>query len=919
MDTKFISLVTFVFAAFISWFADAKSQSSERSIAFYYSKVHSTQYLLSFERVVVDANSLSADQLNQLKRAGVEVYVYLSVGEISGTLPSALEDALLGENPAWQASIMNAENDMWRQHLTQQAQQLMASGYHGLFLDTLDSYQLALAPPAYSSQESALISLLEELQHIAPKLLFNRGFQLLDRIDFVPTAVVAESYRNGYDVANNRYYQQSEADIGWLRNQLIKAQSNGSEAIVIDYAPQNQDERIALAQQILKDGFTPYISDGLLSEYGVSIHYPIPRTVIGFYDGQLRSKQLSSCHRHLSSLIEYQGYVPKCLDIHEQALDSIDLSMVQAIVYWLPPQSISLPFVANFIDATFEDISTVFIGELPRQTQLLNRLGLSSQGRYVGQLQQAGKSLLYPAPSAGKQGAYRYQASDESITVMSQLIDANGQQGIASFKAPWGGGILSPTAIQEVAGQASRWLHDPFDVLMPLLGLAEIPVADVTTESGRRVVTIHIDGDGFPSRSWMKGKPFAGETILEQVLKRYSLPHTVSIIEAEISKDGLYPQQSAALEAIAKEIFSLENVEIASHTFSHPFFWDTESSVKEKRYGDHLPVPGYVLDYDREISGSVNYINQRLAPPGKQVKVFLWTGEANPTEAIINKTKALGLYNVNGGNTYVVYDNPSLSQVYPHLNWHPSGVQVYAPVMNENLYTNLWGENFEGYVRSIETFNILGSPRRMKPVAIYYHMYSGEYPSSLSALKQVYTWAEQQPFTPLYLSEFASRAQSLYETGIAKSIVDDYWYVASTGVRSLRVANLGSLSAESNGIAGIASGPDGQYLTLASNRARFSLQAQRQPLAFKRPLLVFANGIVEKWQHKSEHTQVQILAHQPLRLTFSAHQNCTIAALTGPSFTISQQEGFVSIQSPASGVFSFNIECDDGVEHGGFQ
>ncbi len=169
-----------------------------------------------------------------------------------------------------------------------------------------------------------------------------------------------------------------------------------------------------------------------------------------------------------------------------------------------------------------------------------------------------------------------------------------------------------------MANNTETWAIDPFRLIEETLDLPKIPAADATTESGRRILTSHIDGDGFPSKAWFPGKPYTAEVLLKHVFKKYPLPQTVSVIEGEVGKRGLYPDQSEEMEAVARKIFALPNVEIASHTFSHPFFWDLSKAVKKKQYGDHLPIPGYTLDYRNEIIGSVDYINNTLAPKGKK-------------------------------------------------------------------------------------------------------------------------------------------------------------------------------------------------------------------------------------------------------------------------------------------------------------
>ena len=76
------------------------------------------------------------------------------------------------------------------------------------------------------------------------------------------------------------------------------------------------------------------------------------------------------------------------------------------------------------------------------------------------------------------------------------------------------------------------------------------------------------DGDGFANFSRLKAGQRSAEIIRDRILKKYPFPVTVSIIEAELR--GLIRTQrledAEPLQALAREIFALPNVEIASHS-----------------------------------------------------------------------------------------------------------------------------------------------------------------------------------------------------------------------------------------------------------------------------------------------------------------------------------------------------------------
>lgn len=880
--------------------ADAKS------IAFYYQPIDSVRELLSYDRIVVNAEGITPAQLKQLQNAKVEVFAYLSVGETLPPLTDGLYKAVIAENPAWQSKVMDLQQPLWQQYLLSKAERLTATGFDGLFLDTLDSYTLS-PPPLHDNQRSALTQIINNIAKRSPTLLLNRGFELLPALNFTPAAIVAESLYAGFNAQQQGYVEQSAEDTAWLMQRLQDVRQQGIEVIVIDYRPDDINDRITAARQIATLGFTPYIADGLLEQYGVSLHYPLPRRVLGLFDSRDGPKKQSRCHRYLSTLIEYAGYVPDCQDISTLKGNTLSLQPYAAAFLMLPEVYYQQPQVITLLQRLLNRIPTVFVGTVPENPAILAQLGLQQQGFYYGQMQ-ASLPTLYPLPQAAKEEYPRYVLQNSQAEVVANYHDNSGNIGVAAFTAPWGGALLAPGDIQELINDRQRWILDPFDVLLPMLRLPSLPVPDITTESGQRIVTAHIDGDGFPSVAWLPGKPFAAQAIFDRILTRYQLPHTVSVVEAEVAAHGLYPHLADKLEQIARDIFRLPNVELASHTFSHPFFWDPRVSSREKLYGDALPVPEYQLNYTREVAGSVAYINETLAPADKKVKVFLWSGMANPTPDIIAQTDALELYNVNGGNTYVLNDNFSYAQVSPHLNWYPNAVQVYAPIMNENLYTELWTENFSGFARVTETFTKLGEPRRLKPVSIYYHMYSGMYPSSLGALDYIYHWAQTQPFTPLYLSEYAKRARGLYETGVGASIFQNGHRVRSTGIRSLRMPANFIVGARSSGVTGVANGPDGRYLSLLGPLAIIA-PADSARHFDGAPYLHQANGMVQHWHTDATSVSLSLLSHVPLHATLLQTQHCRVQSHS-PGLSIKPSQHELTLSSHLPGEYSLTLTCE---------
>ena len=132
---------------------------------------------------------------------------------------------------------------------------------------------------------------------------------------------------------------------------------------------------------------------------------------------------------------------------------------------------------------------------------------------------------LRPAPWAGAAGG----------PVVAHLVveDARGRQATPVLTAPWGGMALAPYVLEPGPAGRFRWILDPFAFLTAALHLPVLPAPDPTTENGLRILLSEIDGDGFANAANRPGRPFAAEVIGSEILDRYRLPTTVSIVEGE--------------------------------------------------------------------------------------------------------------------------------------------------------------------------------------------------------------------------------------------------------------------------------------------------------------------------------------------------------------------------------------------------
>lgn len=434
-------------------------------------------------------------------------------------------------------------------------------------------------------------------------------------------------------------------------------------------------------------------------------------------------------------------------------------------------------------------------------------------------------------------------------------IDAGGQRVDAVGIMPWGGFALNQYDIVSLDSiEQQRWAIQPLSFLRAALRLPQLPAPNVTTENGRRLLMAHVDGDGFASRAEFPGPDYAGQALYDRIWTRYPIPTTLSVIEGEVGADGLYPQISPRLEQIARQMFALPYVEIGTHTYSHPFTWenvDAKTGAHTDRGGSDaafsLNIPGYTFDLDREIAGSIDYIDRHLAPAGKHVLVLQWSGDCMPPAVAVRRVYETGVYNFNGGDTTITKADNSWLNIAPiGVEKGPNAYQVYAPNQDENVYTNDWQGPFYGFTQVLQTFDMTDRPLRFKPIDIYYHMYSGTKMASLRALDEIYRTVLAQPVLPLHVTDYIRRVLDWRTFAVARD--DNGWLVRGNGaVHELHWsgAEVPRLD-DASGLIGYSRGPDGTYLHFDGGSARFEFAPAETRNAL--PYIDEANGFVRHFE-----------------------------------------------------------------------
>ncbi len=243
-----------------------------------------------------------------------------------------------------------------------------------------------------------------------------------------------------------------------------------------------------------------------------------------------------------------------------------------------------------------------------------------------------------------------------------------------------------------------------------------------------RQIFITIDGDGFCWHS--KKKCVVAEVFFNEIITQYPFLFTVSVTVKEITNSDNKNFD------LAKKIFSLKNVEPASHSWSHPRNWSNPN-----------------IDLDQEINESIKYINHYLLPKDKKVKVFLWTGRCNPDQKALAHLSKLNVFNLNGNRIYLPYVKKGkykhfMSRAYP--DWHYMNLKNLWHNGDSDSKLITHKGKLDGYKKIIDYFEENPS----QPIHLWLHWYSAARKDSLGAIKDVLDWCLRKDLKSMFVSEY---------------------------------------------------------------------------------------------------------------------------------------------------------------------
>ena len=354
----------------------------------------------------------------------------------------------------------------------------------------------------------------------------------------------------------------------------------------------------------------------------------------------------------------------------------------------------------------------------------------------------------------------------------------------------FGAVALDPWVIRNDASAShNAWRINPFELFATALDMQQFAVPEPRVLNGRRVFFCHVDGDGMMSRAPHAAGAPCGQVLRTEILDKFALPFTVSVVAGEVTDDLTDRSDTLALRT-ARAMLAPPNVEPASHGVAHPFYWHLarDEVADDVDYVALPSIRGFAYSPAAEVTEGLRFVNERLLAEGKHCRLFLWTGTALPRGGALDALVPHGALNLNGGVFRWDRQFPSYSHVSAMARVTPNGVHVLAGGPNERMFDGYFQGQPSVFRHAAESIRRTGGERILKPANVYIHTYSVEHWAGLEAVRALLReFGEESETAPVFASHYAAAVTSAMTTASVARTVDG-WRVTGFGAcRTVRI------------------------------------------------------------------------------------------------------------------------------------
>ncbi|SEO67691.1 endo alpha-1,4 polygalactosaminidase [Nitrosovibrio sp. Nv6] len=888
----------------------------QRDIAFYYGSRPPVEDLRHFDQIVIQPSQVLPHERTALLNLDSLIFAYVSFGEIarnSDDMERIDTKWSIGVNPAWNSLVMDMTDPAWHEYLLEHHfGRLWRDGYRAFFLDTVDSYLLVTKEGAErTEQEKGLVALLAEVKRRFPgcKLILNRGFEVLDRASQYADGMVAESLFQGFDPVTGKHAPVKEENRTWLLSQLRRVQDEFKvPVIVLDYVePGNWTEAEKTAKEIVKLGFMPWVANGDLTWLGHGRIRLAPRRLLAIINGTPAQQMDQDLFKHAAMPLEYLG-----LALDYWYVDKLPLPIeplvgrYAGIIAWLGngssngngnDRSRHENVCARLQTEVDAGLPVVFMGYLPGGVACRNLIDYQgSLQPTTGMLELGAVSERLGRPAAAPvvgSGTPDVRVRDRTGAWLTLSDGKNVYHPVAV--SSWGGYALHPHLISETASGRHEWLLDPFSFFQAAFRLPVQPVFDMTTENGRRLGIVEVRGD----RLFEKDE-HGVEAIdrLRQWIGKNPSPVTLGVIEAEAN--------SEERRAKVRQLAAMPQVRLASHTYSHPFYWgvfEGKTDADQQPYRYSVFMEGYAAEMTRETAGTIPFL-QSVAPGSPLL--LIWSGDGKPVPAAMAAAWKAGLPNYGGGGLHWQSGPLSIADLSPTLRPTEWGTQVLTPLTAEPLFAQLWyGEalNF-GIVNDWN--RRLDLPRRLRISSLSIHADALLHARGAELLDQLADAQRKENVLGVWLDEYVQRAQAFQTASIARDL-DGNWLLFGDALRTVRLPVSEMVPEISTDVVGYSDRNTDRYIYLARNHAVLK-HSRGKGNAAPALRLIDAGAPLKSW-HLNDDGSATLLFEPRGDFTLEVPKSCALS-LNGEALTARRDDShsiYAISANKASG--EFRLEC----------
>ena len=201
---------------------------------------------------------------------------YMSLVEVhSGRsfYPSLVRQGLVGElNKNWpDARFIDIRDERWAAWVTTQLiPGILAKGFDGIFLDTLDSAEFLESKGSYGTIAAAA-DLIRRIRQAFPSvpIMANRGYGVLPRVPGQFDMLLGESVRATFDNKTRVYRRVSEADCAWQCRHMQLARQRDPKLLLFSLDYWDPKDRTGIEQLYAEErssGFIPYVATADLTQ-----------------------------------------------------------------------------------------------------------------------------------------------------------------------------------------------------------------------------------------------------------------------------------------------------------------------------------------------------------------------------------------------------------------------------------------------------------------------------------------------------------------------------------------------------------------------------------------------------------------------------------------------------------------------------